>query len=525
MPDVSDALSHSSANIDEPLPIVRGRTPTPVSTGRARAFATIAIAAVALVQIWIVSAGRMIDWPASTNYYSLLADAFLHGQTSLRDGPSPQLLALPDPYDPSQNQNFRLHDMSLYRGKYFLYWGPVPAILECPLVLLFQRPIGDQYLVFCFVFGIMLISAEILLDLRKRLFPDAAPWTVAMGILVAGLATPMPILLERPAVYEAAIAAGQFFLLSGIYCLIRAFAAGQPRRRFLLLAGICCALAVGSRASLAVATAGLTLSVGWRLLRPSSLRSQMRSRSHLAAFAAIALPVFLGSFLLGCYNYVRFGNWLEFGVRYQLASFDRRPIEHGVISLANIPPAAYAYSFKPFVIVGDVPFIKAVSVATSRPEFIKLPRAYESSEPVAGLLWCVPFLVFAAVPLGTLFRRLLPLAHGNDQTPGDVPRQRELAWIVLWSVLASILGLLPALFMIFGCSMRYLADCTPMLVIVATLGMWHATSGQPKSRRVTILACLLSLYSIAIGILLASAVIAGQSPLNPADSIAAGTHH
>jgi hypothetical protein len=43
-------------------------------------------------------------------YYNYLADAFLHGQLSLRLTP------------PST------HDLSFFRGQYYLYWPPMPAI-------------------------------------------------------------------------------------------------------------------------------------------------------------------------------------------------------------------------------------------------------------------------------------------------------------------------------------------------------------------------------------------------------------
>ena len=47
------------------------------------------------------------ETPASVgsppNYYGMLAQAFLNGQTSLLTQPSPELLALADPYDPEAN--------------------------------------------------------------------------------------------------------------------------------------------------------------------------------------------------------------------------------------------------------------------------------------------------------------------------------------------------------------------------------------------------------------------------------------
>ncbi len=89
-----------------------------------------ALVLVALVHVWVISAGTMTRWPEhSKGYYDLLADAFLHGQTHLLIEPAPQLRALPDPYDASANQPWRLHDAILHGGKYYFYWGPAPALI------------------------------------------------------------------------------------------------------------------------------------------------------------------------------------------------------------------------------------------------------------------------------------------------------------------------------------------------------------------------------------------------------------
>ncbi len=70
-----------------------------------------------------------------------------------------------------------------------------------------------------------------------------------------GLANPLPWLLSRPAVYEAAIASGQFFLLGGFYWALTAFGDDDVKPNRLLLAGVFWSLAVGSRTSLIFAVA------------------------------------------------------------------------------------------------------------------------------------------------------------------------------------------------------------------------------------------------------------------------------
>src|SRR5574340_1057878 len=91
------------------------------------------IALVLTFYLWLGSLGTWTRWPQSTNWYGQLASAFLHGQISLLQQPDSDLLALSDPYNPSQLANVPYPlDYSLYEGKFYFYVGPVPALLLAP---------------------------------------------------------------------------------------------------------------------------------------------------------------------------------------------------------------------------------------------------------------------------------------------------------------------------------------------------------------------------------------------------------
>src|SRR5580658_6730080 len=72
-----------------------------------------------LVQLWFYTPEMNWSWPLASRYFPIMADAFLHGQVSMRPRPSPGLLALRDPYDPIANKPFRWHDATLYDGKFY----------------------------------------------------------------------------------------------------------------------------------------------------------------------------------------------------------------------------------------------------------------------------------------------------------------------------------------------------------------------------------------------------------------------
>src|ERR1700690_254864 len=103
--------------------------------------------------VWITSVGHWNQWPTRSNYYDALATSFRHGQLSLELTPNYRaLLALQNPYDP--NLRTGLHyplDVSLYKGKFYLYFGPVPALMLLIPKMFTSREIGDQYLVLAFI--------------------------------------------------------------------------------------------------------------------------------------------------------------------------------------------------------------------------------------------------------------------------------------------------------------------------------------------------------------------------------------
>ena len=130
---------------------------------------TIASGLIILFYLWLVSLGLWKDFPLSTNYYDLQATAFHDGQLSLEVEPDPSLLALENPYEPANRENISvLWDATLYKGKYYLYWGPAPAFLLALVKFVFTREIGDNILTFLFLAGTFIFLVLIIYDVWKN---------------------------------------------------------------------------------------------------------------------------------------------------------------------------------------------------------------------------------------------------------------------------------------------------------------------------------------------------------------------
>ena len=170
--------------------------------------------------VWFATVGYWTKWPETTNYYDLQATAFRHGQLALQLKPDPALLAMPDPYDVqarrAQPGLSYLFDGFFYQGKYYLYWGPVPAVILALIKFIQPVAIGDQFLVFVYVSGLFIFQSLLVLFIWRRFFQNLPPWTILLGIALVGLASPLTWLINQPEIYEASIAAGQYLLVGGL---------------------------------------------------------------------------------------------------------------------------------------------------------------------------------------------------------------------------------------------------------------------------------------------------------------------
>ena len=447
---------------------------------------------IVLIYVWLSTGGTMYKLYNTTYYYNYLTDAFLHGQTHLLIEPAKELLALPDPYDPQANVKWRLHDASLFNGKYYLYWGPVPALVLI-LIKYFSSGvmIRDQLLVIGFAIGIFFFMMKLILIIARELFTNIPKWVIFIAIITLGLAISQTWLLGRPFIYEAAISGGQFFLLGGVFFAYYAFEKEHQKKMFLLLAAICWALAVGSRATQVVAVVCLFLLTTWRIMHTPDKKYILDWKSLLA----LSLPLVTGMFLLAWYNYVRFGTVMEFGMTYALSGARN----DSAFKLDHIIPNLYFYfvRFSSIKLLPQFPFIDTTS---ARPELFPLPDTYFSYVHIIGLLWVFPFIWVIPISIiyGLYFRRSITIF-----IRGKIDKSKVI-WFGL-CLLSTSAALIPQL-MFLGAPMRYFADFLPGLGLMAFLifcFIYSNLNGHTKAQNsLLIIFLFLALFTFVLGFLL-----------------------
>jgi hypothetical protein len=324
------------------------------------------------------------------HHYAHLVDGYLAGHTHLSRAPAPELLALADPYDPKTNADFRAWDASLYQGKFYLYFGPTPALLTMLPWKLLTGHMLPQWAAAAWLsiagFGVLTL---LLAGIRRQWFPATTPAQLGFTVLLAGHICWLPVILRRPAFWELPIITAVALFWSALYCLWR-FRPDRPSALWALAGGTALALMPGARPTYAVAVIFLIAFWAWPLLRDRLDVSRCR------VLAALLAPPAAAAVSLVAYNVLRFGRPLEFGQSYQLWGADYRGID--LFSAGNFLPNVWFYLCALPDLSPYFPFLRTVNQGV-------LSAGYLGTEELPGLLFTLPALLLGTVALGTLALR------------------------------------------------------------------------------------------------------------------------
>jgi len=376
------------------------------------------------------------EWvkPGPGAYYELLTDAIVSGQTHLKIAPDPRLKALPNPWGGGQGIP-RAHDATYFNDRYYIYFGVAPVILlYAPWRLATGTYLADGAGtgVFCAI-G-FLLAVWFFRRCQRRFFPTPRPWWTFVVVLTLGLGSFVQFELRSSEFYQVPIACAFACAMGAANALL--LAAGSARWRVQALGvALACALgavAIGARPNYLFALLATLTGVGW--LWWGWVRTQgFWSREARTILAAAVVPVIVVGSALAGYNYARFGNVSEFGIRYQFAAVDMREMK--LLGLEHMRRA-----FEGYVLAG-------------REYSLYFPFIRQTTENIGLLPWA-PFALCALA---------LPLTWRN-------PRWRNRAWVMgvgvpLFAALANF-GTLLLYFYVFD---RYVLDFLPMMMLAACL--------------------------------------------------------
>lgn len=303
-----------------------------------------------------------IEYPltnvAAQQPYVQQFDALKKGRLSLDVEPSPELLALDNPYDRGQRDGVSaLWDRALYNGKYYSYFGIAPVIfVYYPYYTIFRSvpPAGTVMTIYALlgVAALFGVIYELIRVFKIRtnivlLLLGSVAVTFASGLL----------LMQRgwSSVYYIATLSGVTSLLIFLYVALRACRAESKKAASVLfaLSGFCLLISVASRVSASLMGIALCIPIFIHYLR-----KETDSDRKLNAFLCFIVPTLIGAALVCIFNFARFGSPFEFGTSYQLTVSD---ISQNHFSLNRVLPALYHYFLHPVRLTLDFPFVQIMS--------------------------------------------------------------------------------------------------------------------------------------------------------------------
>jgi hypothetical protein len=420
---------------------------------------------VELCYVFISSAGRFTNWPTYGNRVDQLAEAFRSGHLYVLEQPPAALVNASNPLDPANSQLW-LWDASLYKGRYYFYWGPVPALLlaATKTALRVSTSLGEHYIVFTFASLQLFVGTALLERIARRLFGDIPIVLVALAVIALGLANPAPFILARQNIYETAIVSAHALVLCGIALAFEAVLSASVRRRsilFALAAGIVWALALGCRITVAPALPVLALTTALGI----TWHGSERWKRLLQNLVAMGAPMALGAGGLLAYNKARFDQWLEFGTRYQLTWIDFK------LSSSFVGANVYSYALRPLQTSCTFPFVfspMGLGADVVFPKAFKLPPDYFVYEQVSGALVTTPWAWFSAPAL--VLAGVLAWRAARSRDARDAAEVAKL-WTLVTLLMAWLLPFVAPL-CINTATMRYLGDASGAFMLFATLGVF-----------------------------------------------------
>ena len=447
------------------------------------------LAFIFFIYAFFITFGTFTTWRASTQYYTLLANAFGKGQLHVDVDPGQGLLNSKDPYNPDTGRSFNddVWDLSLYKDKLYLYWGPVPALLITPVQLIAKAKVTDMYLVYFFLCGLLVFNSLILLKLRQLFFPNISAQNVVLAILIIGLIMPVLWSLNVPDVYEAAIGAGQFFLIGGVYFSILAFERNISKR-YLFLTGLFWACSVGSRAINVfpiLFMVALTAFWAWKNQpKPIDWNTLIRLAASLLA------PLAFGAILIGWYNWARFDSPLEFGLRYQITIYNLNRDMSLTFQPDYFPFNFYAYLFQPFQFISKFPFIKPIEIySLTKSLNIPSPKLFAGG-PVTGILFSMPFLLLAFIPFF------------SKKSIEENIHNLEIRKFILYLLGGSFLITFVTILVYFYEQTRFMLDLISQTTLLAVIGYWKVISNAKLSKVPARIANILITITLVTSVLL-----------------------
>lgn len=339
------------------------------------------IACLLTVLICVLPMGLSPVWngenPQHRNQYEMMARSLSHGHIYLEyDDVDPKLEEMENPYDPEARMlaEVREHsDHAYYKGKYYMYFGVVPAVvLFLPYYLITGKDLTTYHATQIFA-ALAIIGLFLLFHKLAKQYFKGMPRIMLVSLSVCLSLIPVYFSAGYPALYCTAIISGVCFEVWSLYFFFNAvyLIDGEKAKNKVIMAvigGLLGALAFGCRPTVALGNLVLIPMLVKYIRDERTREDRVKIGRLLLRIFLVLIPYFVIGGLLMAYNYARFENPFEFGQALQLTGFDQTNFG----KLSNFSPVetfnGIVLNFIGFTpITGNFPYVYFNSVFVNFP--------------------------------------------------------------------------------------------------------------------------------------------------------------
>lgn len=308
-----------------------------------------------------------VSWQSQ---YIELTDAIMEGHFYINEEPDTKLTELENPYDPSSRNEAGASakwDHAYYEGKYYVYFGIVPALLfNIPAKLISGADLMPHICILILIPIFILMSYLLIYAIAKKFMQrkdESVPlllYIMLTTLFVTGIGT--GFLLVWPDMYTLPIFTAVTLGVSGLYFWLTAFKEndnGYGLSKVKLFAGsLLMALIAGCRPQLLLVLFTAAAIYGSAVFKERKLFSAKSAVESLC----FALPIVLFALFMFYYNYSRFGSVFDFGAQYNMTTNDMTARS---FDLGRIFQGIFYYVLQPFNIEGTFPYVTTTNFATN----------------------------------------------------------------------------------------------------------------------------------------------------------------
>lgn len=438
--------------------------------------------------------GGMIKWntdalnwyktnPHHQMYYELV-EAFENGHVYLDDEPSEALKNMENPYDYAaryaEGVDFKW-DHAYFNGKYYVYFGAVPAVLMyLPYNLITGNDLPNYIAVY--ILGIFYIVGVLILlwEIIKKWFKNTP---FALYILMAVTFVSAPALTYasyKPDFYIVPTFMALVFTVYGLAFWLSAEKTSPKGESVLIkwrlcMGSVCIALTAGCRPQFLIAAL-----FGVMLFWDKAFKTrELFSKKGIRQTVAVCLPFVVVGILVMAYNAARFGSPFDFGANYNLTTNDmtKRGFVWGRTGLG-----IFTYLLQPPHIDALFPFLHDFDKATSYQGLTLTEKL------MGGALWIYPILFMG---IFGLFRK-------------DLFEDKK-AYRMLYMGLIMTVIVVVADTQMAGLLTRYYMDFVWLMMmgsVITVFATYENTGGNMKARAQTLnITAVLAYVTIALAFL------------------------